>query len=89
MTKSYIKKDQYATSYFKDQSCTLFHREDGPAYETINGYKEWCLDGYTHREDGPAIEYPNGDKSWYLNGKICSEKEHEVLTKRKNLINFL
>ena len=65
------------------------HRVDGPAYDHQNGYKEWYVNNKLHRIDGPAIEYSNGDKSWYLNGKEYSEKEYEVLTKRKNLINFL
>ena len=46
-----------------------FHREDGPAIEFTNGYKEWYKDGLRHRENGPAIEYADGTKYWYKNGK--------------------
>jgi hypothetical protein len=46
-----------------------FHRDDGPAIEMTNGYKEWCQNGKAHREDGPAIEYRNGTRHWYINGK--------------------
>ena len=53
------------------------------------GNKFWYLNGKRHRANGPVIEYGNGTKYWYLNEKNCSEKEYEVLTKRKNLINFL
>ena len=45
------------------------HREDGPAFESINGFKAWYLNGQRHREDGPAVEYNNGSKAWYLNGQ--------------------
>ena len=112
MTKPYLKKDNYSTSYFKDEVHTIRHRVDGPAVEYSNGDKHWWLNGKRHREDGPAIEFYNGTKYWffygkrhredgpaieffdgtkiwYLNDKEYSENEYEVLTKRKNLINFL
>ena len=112
MTKLYIKKYDYAIIYYKDNYCTIRHREDGPAIEYTDGTKYWYINGKFHREDGPAIMCNNGDKNWYLNGeshridgpavewsngykewwlngKEYSEKEYEVLTKRKNLINFL
>jgi hypothetical protein len=51
----------------------VLHREDGPAVECTNGYKEWYKHGIYHREGGPAIEYKNGSKSWCLNGKLHRE----------------
>jgi hypothetical protein len=45
------------------------HREDGPAIEHPDGYKEWHMDGKLHREDGPAIEDPDGGKEWFINDK--------------------
>ena len=45
------------------------HREDGPAVQWPNGYKEWYLNGERHREDGPAIQWPDSSKFWYLSGK--------------------
>ena len=89
MTKPYIKKDNNATFYYKDKAYIIRHREDGPAVEYSNGTKYWYLNGKLHRVDGPAIEFFDGTKVWHLNGKEYSEKEYEVLTKRKNLINFL
>jgi len=56
------------------------HREDGPACEFVNGYKEWYLNGELHREDGPAIEWADGSKWWYLNGKEVSESDHAKQT---------
>ncbi len=50
--------------YYNSQD--LYHREDGPAVEHIDGYKAWYINGLYHRLDGPAIEYPNGDKYYYL-----------------------
>ena len=54
---------------YSDRKMKIFHREDGPAIEYTNGYKEWFIDGKLHREDGPAVEYTNGYKEWYINGK--------------------
>jgi hypothetical protein len=51
------------------------HREDGPAFENINGPKAWWVNGKLHRVDGPAIENSNGDKHWYLNDKKYSQEE--------------
>ena len=65
------------------------HRIDGPAIECNDGSKIWYLNGLIHREDGPAFEHDNGYKEWWLNNKKYSKQEYEVLTKRKNLINFL
>lgn len=46
-----------------------YHRETGPAYESITGTKMWYLNGKLHREnDLPAIEYSDGYKVWCLNG---------------------
>lgn len=44
------------------------HREDGPAYEGIDGFKSWWINGRRHREDGPAIIAENGEGSWWFNG---------------------
>jgi len=42
------------------------HREDGPAFEHVDGSKEWYRNGELHREDGPAIEYSDSSKMWQL-----------------------
>ena len=73
MTKTYIQKYNMATYYFKDEDCTILHREDGPAVEHSDGHKEWYLNGKRHREDGAAIEYVTGTKYWYVNGKLHRE----------------
>lgn len=44
------------------------HREDGPAYTSIYGEKEWWVNGKKHRLDGPAIEYIFGYTEWWING---------------------
>ncbi len=48
---------------------TARHREDGPAIEYTNGYKEWYKNDKLHREDGPAILYINGRTEWYRDDK--------------------
>lgn len=45
------------------------HRQDGPAYISTWGDKEWWLNGMLHRDDGPAIEYSNGRVEWWKNNK--------------------
>lgn len=58
------------------------HREDGPAYETEEGYKGWFANGVRHRVDGPAVEYSNGDTEWWVNGvKLWPEQIDELKKK--------
>ena len=51
------------------------HREDGPAFEHINGQKEWYVNGKLHRLDGPALEWRSGTKYYYIEDKYCYTKE--------------
>jgi len=55
--------------YYSNKEMTIRHREDGPAIEYTNGYKEWCINDKLHREDGPAIEFVSGNKYWFINGE--------------------
>jgi len=48
------------------------HREDGPAWEEIDGKRCWFINGEHHREDGPACELDydvDSRKSWWIHGK--------------------
>ena len=66
------------------------HREDGPAFECLSGYKAWFKNGLWHREDGPAREWPNGDKAWYLSGvRYNSEQEWIIATRKIKLERVL
>ena len=49
--KSKLEINKYGNKYWKSPN-GLFHREDGPAIEIANGYKEWFLNGikYTEQE---------------------------------------
>jgi hypothetical protein len=62
-----IIKTDYAICYYLNGKC---HRLDGPAFEYLNGDKEWFQDGKRHRIDGPAVEGYNGYKAWYQNGLL-------------------
>jgi hypothetical protein len=62
-----IIKDENGTYWFKNGKA---HREDGPAEELEDGYKEWWFNGERHRLDGPACEYTDGIKEWWIEGKI-------------------
>ena len=74
MQEQFIYINECGTkSYYKDREMTIFHREDGPAIEHINGNKWWYVNGKLHREDGPAIEFANGNKWWAVNGKLHRE----------------
>ena len=59
------------------------HRKDGPAIESADGGKEWCVNGKLHREDGPAVEYADGGKCWCVDGENLSREEFLARTKRK------
>jgi len=88
MTTQYIIKNKEGTFYYKDKEMNIRHREDGPAVERADGYKEWYLNDQLHREDGPAVEYANGYKYWYLNDKEVSEAKHKKLTKKEPTISI-
>ena len=60
--------DKYGTKRWKLNG--LYHREDGPAIEFVDGDKQWYCNGKPHREVGPAIEYANGTKKWLVNNKL-------------------
>lgn len=65
------------TYFFKDESCMILHRIDGPAVIYKNGKSEWWQEGLLHRVDGPAIEhcFPSTDEPlYYINGRHI-EKE--------------
>ena len=66
------------------------HREDGPAYEWIDGSKFWYLNGLLHREDGPAIEYArSGSKRWFYHGKQIDCKDNQEFLRMIKLKIFL
>jgi hypothetical protein len=47
-----------------------FHREDGPAHESVNGTKEWWQHDRRHRGNGPAVEDVDGTKEWYFDDEL-------------------
>lgn len=53
-----------------------YHKIDGPAYESPDGYKVWYIHGKKHRVDGPAVEHPNGYKAWYINDKFIKRENY-------------
>ena len=56
------------------------HREDGPAYQSIDGYKSYYINGKLHRLDGPAAEWDgDGDKYYYIeNNRYLVKEEFEA-----------
>lgn len=57
-----------------------YHREDGPAIESISGTKYWFKNGELHYDKGPAVVFANGDLEYWLNG-IKISKKHWLKTK--------
>ncbi len=51
------------------------HRENGPADETTDGYKCWCLNNIRHRLNGPSHEYPDDECCWWKNNELISIEE--------------
>ena len=72
-----ITVDKDGTIRYKNER-GLFHREDGPAFESPDGFKAWILNGIQHREDGPATILPSGTVLYYLNGKMHSKEDWEI-----------
>lgn len=70
--------DSAGNKYWWDDDYVGFHKEDGPAYEHINGDKSWYFKGKRHREDGPAVIWLNGNKlEWWYNGERIDCKTQE------------
>ena len=61
------ERERKITSYLKD-GC--FHRIDGPARVSADGYKSWWVNGKLHRIGGPAIEDADGTKTWFVDGNL-------------------
>jgi hypothetical protein len=66
MSKPFI--DNIGTQIWRNDNGKL-HRENGPAYISLSGYKAWYKNGLRHREDGPAIILTDDSMAWYINGK--------------------
>jgi len=91
MKDQYIKIDEYGNKfYYSNKQLTIYHREDGPAYESLEGQKgsrfiskAWYVDGKRHRIDGPAIEWHGGRKEWWVDNKPLTEAEFNELARPK------
>jgi hypothetical protein len=58
----------------------MYHRVDGPCWETVDGDKQWCQNDELHRLDGPAVEWCDGRSPlWFISGKEYSEEEFNVI----------
>jgi hypothetical protein len=89
MTPQYIEINSYGSKfYYNDKAMTILHREDGPAIEWVDGYKEWRINGKRHREDGPAYEGADGTKFWYLNDEKLTEREFLLKTAKEIILTM-
>lgn len=43
-------KTSHGSKIWEKKGTSILHREDGPAIETVDGYKEWWLDGKRYSE---------------------------------------
>ncbi|WP_433673909.1 hypothetical protein [Microbacterium gorillae] len=48
------------------------HREDGPAYEGLDGTQEWRVDGELHRDGAPAVIHDDGSEEFWEHGHLLS-----------------
>lgn len=64
-----IVKTQFNECHYKDDGCTILHREDGPAITWVDGVIEYWIEGQLHRENGPAIIWHNNTVEYYIKGK--------------------
>ena len=61
--------DELGNKYWYNDQNQL-HREDGPAYESIDGIKSWWINDRNHRENGPSIIFSDGSEEWRINGRM-------------------
>lgn len=73
MSKSYSETDRFGNIYWYKEGTTIYHKEDGPACEYVDGDKAWYKEGKLHRENAPAIEFANGGRAWFKNDKYHRE----------------
>ncbi len=73
MAKYYVNVNINGTFWYNDAEMKIWHRDDGPAVERVNGDKFWYIDGKLHREHGPAVEWADGDIEWYNNNQLHRE----------------
>lgn len=66
--KEYIVRVYEDRTEWRDSKTGELHRLGGPAFEHVDGSKEWRINGQLHREDGPAIETASGYKRWFIYG---------------------
>ena len=71
----WIYSDGTFNKYWKNENGQV-HREDGPAYESSSGIRQWYKNGICHREDGPTIVWGNGKHEYFLNGKQYFKEEY-------------
>ena len=69
--------DEYGTIRYRNKNGDL-HREDGPAFESLNGYKEWCINGKWYKENGPARIWSDDAVEYWLNGKWYSKEDLSI-----------
>jgi hypothetical protein len=55
------------------------HRDDGPAYERLDGTQRYYQHGLLHREDGPAIIHSDGTCLWFRQGVLSREDGPPVI----------
>ena len=78
MSNSKCEIDSFGTKRWRNDKDQL-HREDGPAIESVSGYKEWWINGKLHREDGPAVVYDNGNNYWFYEGLLHRDEGPAVI----------
>lgn len=67
-------EDDYGNIYYIVNK--QIHREDGPAYISWSGRKDWFVWDKRHRIDGPAITCKKSNlNSWYINNVEFLTKE--------------
>lgn len=50
-----------------------YHREDGPAHSSADGFSAWYSRGRLHREDGPAVTNEDGTQEFWIRGRRVAE----------------
>lgn len=69
MQKYYVQVTSNGTTYWhSDPGCKIFHRENGPAFESASGTKAYYQNDKLHRLDGPAVIFSNGDEEYWVDG---------------------
>ena len=71
-------KNNFGNIIYCKKDTNIYHNPYGPAFISINGYKEYIIDNKIHRLDGPAKIWPDGYTEYWINNKCLTKEKFDI-----------